>query len=826
VPAKGFREPLPAWLVEVHRGPPRRPHTAFVDRTVPAERLTHLLRGRAATASSGLLAVMGEAGVGKSRLVGEVAGRLGPEWTVLTVACPRHDDLGGLLPVYRLLAALPEAGAGRQAAGPGAGRQAAAPTVIRVAGAVGGRASASERVVAQSRADLHRAVVDGLARTRGDGRLLVVLEDCHFMSTPLATLVADLAATPRLAGSTVLLVGRAVPAGLAPDDVLTVDPLAAPDATVLAGSLLGDAVELHAAGPPEGLRADPASIATVTSGNPLFIEQLVQLLRIGGADGPAPPSAHAAIGARVDGLGAAAQALLALLAVLGEPIPAGDLDAVVADPDPSGAVAELLGANLLDGDAARDGRLTLLSPLVGDVVVRRLTRVQRHRLHHTIAGYLGRLLAFRPAAVELLAHHRHQAYLLARDDFHTAPADVEAAAGAAVRAWCGAARFAISRGEVAVALRATGFARGAAGPDAGLLSTVDAVEAYAHGHAGDVQAALACARAAGAAGLPAVRVHAALHELFLQPHLPVPSTLPAIAEVLALARSSGDPEALAGAHLYAGVLGLRDGDHVRAHAWLAKALTAADRAGYCVVTPEIYAHLGLAAVLGDTPVRETVRVCTDLFRRSAGSRLLRAVGATTLALAWHQAGRIAAADRALGRARSAFAEVGHPAGEARLCEFAAVLAARTGRWSHAAAGLREQAQRYADLGMVAPARWSRLNAVVAAVADIGPAGWDPVDGATHDLPSPDGWEESLLPLVAGCARAVAHDDHGALATGVAAVLARLGAGRGAGARTVPLLTVLALAAHLPRAGLVPELVARVRTTLAVKGDRGVSVAPW
>jgi hypothetical protein len=204
--------------------------------------------------------------------------------------------------------------------------------------------------------------------------------------------------------------------------------------------------------------------------------------------------------------------------------------------------------------------------------------------------------------------------------------------------------------------------------------------------------------------------------------------------------------------------------------------------------------------------------------------LLRAVSAATLALAWHQAGRTAAADRLLGQARRAFADLAHPTGEARLSEFAAVLAARTGRWAGAAAGWREQAARHADLGMVAPARWSRLNAVVAAVADAGPAGWDPTDGAADDLPPPDGWEERLLPLLAACARAVAHGQPDAFAAAVAALSDRLDEGRGAGARTLPLLTALALAAHLPAAGCAAGLAVRVRATLAVKGDRGVSAA--
>jgi hypothetical protein len=100
---------------------------------------------------------------------------------------------------------------------------------------------------------------------------------------------------------------------------------------------------------------------------------------------------------------------------------------------------------------------------------------------------------------------------------------------------------------------------------------------------------------------------------------------------------------------------------------------------------------------------------------------------------------------------------------------------------------------------------------------------DPTDGTTADLPAPDGWDERLLPLLAGCARAVAHREPGALAAGVAVLLTRLDEGRGAGARTLPLLTALALAAHLPEAGCAAGLAARVRAALAVKGDRGVSL---
>lgn len=808
VPAKGFAAPLPAWLVSgeviAYVG------SALIGRDEVIEALDAALRLEPDGPAPSLSAVVGEAGVGKSRVVAELVRRLPADWTCVVVPCSRHDAQLGLLPMYQLLGELerveprPPNGVAR---------------LIRVGGRRSG-SSASERAAHHDRNELYESIMIGLSRLHRPGRLLLVVEDSHRMSEPMARLVERLATDARLAGAHLLLVGRSVPDHLEPHRLVTLTPLPSTAARELASHLLDvhapAAVEAHAA-----TAADPLVFIDVAEGNPLFIEQLIQLARFGAVDWQAPPSAHAAVGARVDGLSQEARGLVAVLAVHGDSMSIEDMEALAGPRDLSGPVAELLAAHLLDGPTASDGSLRLASSLVADVVARRLTGQELHQIHRTIADRLHENLIHQPASIEVLAHHRQHAYRTLRDDVTADPAGIGAAAAAAVEAWCLTARFAVSRGEIGLARIALGQAGLAAAADPALTASVRAIEAYASGHNGEVEAALALAATAHSAGVPAVDIRAYLSELYAGAVATV--DLPDYAEVLALARSTGDSEAMASAHLFAGITQMRRGDYNGAHGWLNTALAHADVTLYCLGTTELYANLGLAAVFGDSPARTALRTCTGIMRRSAGSQFLSAVSGATLALSWHQCGRWRAAADGIARVRAELTALGHGAGVTQTYNFDALFAARQGDWAGAAQARTRQYEGWIEREVAEFAGSSWVHAEVARVAGGISTTWDPADTATAATIAAKGsWEDRVLAGLARAAQARIGGDWIAVDAAITAVIDQLNQVYGAGARTVPLLTAAALLRGGPNAALGERVAAGLRMTLTTKRDRGVA----
>ena len=361
-PPPGARDPVPAWPALAPRAGPASPSRRFPP-LVARDRELETLAAAAARAGDGggpeLVTVVGDAGIGKSRLLAELADRLaGPGSPPPRVAWRQGRALPyGDGPTFGALAEAVKAEAGilESDGAELAGRRlvAAAAAVAepvtaawvaghlgRLVGVGGGRPGSAGPTTAADREEefaAWRRFLHGLAATRP---LVLALEDLHRADDALLDFVEGLpTGTPARRPSWCWPPpGRscwsAGPAGAPAGPPSASTPLGDPDTTGLLATLLA-----HHGLPAE---VDPALLGRV-GGNPLFAEEYVRMLRDrGDGAGPAAPArppplplptgVHAIVAARLDALPAADKAVLNDAAVLGQ---VGWLGALAAVSGPS-----------------------------------------------------------------------------------------------------------------------------------------------------------------------------------------------------------------------------------------------------------------------------------------------------------------------------------------------------------------------------------------------------------------------------------------------------------------------------------------------------------
>ena len=260
-----------------------------------------------------LATVLGEAGIGKTRLVHELAAQVAAEATVLTGRCLPYGDGITFWPLRELVA---------QAGAPEGTRQElealldgeadAARVAEWLAGALGPGTRRPGTLAAPEIFWATRRLLETLARRRP---LVVVLEDLHW-AEPTFLDLAEAVATQARQGLLLVCLARpellerrpAWAAGAAGAIRVELGPLAEGDAGALLGALAG--------APPEASRR----LLEVAAGNPLFLEQLAASLgeQHWGEDEPQlPATIQALLAARLELLGPGERAVLWRAAVIG-----------------------------------------------------------------------------------------------------------------------------------------------------------------------------------------------------------------------------------------------------------------------------------------------------------------------------------------------------------------------------------------------------------------------------------------------------------------------------------------------------------------------------
>ena len=383
----------------------------FVGRVAELGELESFLAAAFSGAGPSACVIVGDVGVGKSRLVFELLGR--PRASAPRVWIGRGDPLGAVAP-FETLATLFRREAGltgletgdRQRAAlevrfskRGLGSGAVARLVAQLCGLPS--AIAGEDLLA-ARSDpklwwepLVRAFESFLSLECGHGPLCLLLEDldaCDDASLRLIGLaLAGLPSTPfavmassrgREAGRVVELWPRC--------KSLSVGPLTPSEARLLALGLVGEG-------------ADPGLLERVVArsgGHPLFVEELVRAARLG--RGELPETVLGMMQARLDEIPPALRRVVRLASVLGPSFRVAELAELLAEDtvsslDPQRAVDELCALGILARVGGDD--LAFSQAVLQEAAYAALTDADRSEAHARVARSLERATSVPAAAV-------------------------------------------------------------------------------------------------------------------------------------------------------------------------------------------------------------------------------------------------------------------------------------------------------------------------------------------------------------------------------------------------------------------------------------------
>jgi class 3 adenylate cyclase/tetratricopeptide (TPR) repeat protein len=435
VTAKGKSEPLDAFrLISAQplQAVARRPVGPMIGRYAEFEALLDAFDRAARERRSVIVTVVGEAGVGKTRLVAEVADAVRERGRILSGRCLPYGE--GL--TYWALAEIV-----REAAGIGLDDEhdlalerlaelvAAAPDsamlTARLATALG------LAVTPFAREELHWAFRRVAEHLCGDRPLMMVIDDVQWADDALLEALAHIGTFATDVPLLVVSLSRPEqperskrPAD--PEGSLTIhlEPLLPADVAALVRQILGirpgaDVVD---------------AIGRAAQGNPLFVEQLLAMWRdqglvhpagqertaeLSGEDLPVPASLRALLSARLDVLPGGERMLLERGSVIGQVFDEGAVQ-VLAPPDALGSLDSTYRAlhakRLIRPDVSAftdDHAWAFVHILVRDATYEGMLKRDRSDLHERFARWLRRRAGERLAEFEeIIGHHLERAFRL------------------------------------------------------------------------------------------------------------------------------------------------------------------------------------------------------------------------------------------------------------------------------------------------------------------------------------------------------------------------------------------------------------------------------
>ncbi len=402
---------IPAWPVTRLAPRSTRSTIPFVDRRRELALLSDTSERVRERSRAHLVTLLGEPGIGKTRVVEEFLDGLDDDVTVLSGRPSQYEEqvtfwpLGQMIltamrgdesmPSEELLDSL------REAAAVWVGPKDAEKVAHRLSLALGLGEDANHENRYHS-AEIRRgmlAMIEGLTATQP---VVLVFEDLHAAEPLLLDLIERLMRDTRRLPLLVICVARwgflderqGWAGGLADAVTLWVEPLAADDAVQLA-------IEAGDLGRDDALR-----VAEHAGGNPLFIVEITgMLLRdedvlppsgvAAPATGPLPPTVQAVIASRIDSLTPAARDLIRKASVFARgAFDAAEL-ALVAEPRKD-VMAELEDVEFLVPEPGRKDAWRFRSEVLRDVAYESLAKRERQRLHLRVANRLSEPATRRP----------------------------------------------------------------------------------------------------------------------------------------------------------------------------------------------------------------------------------------------------------------------------------------------------------------------------------------------------------------------------------------------------------------------------------------------
>jgi class 3 adenylate cyclase/tetratricopeptide (TPR) repeat protein len=437
VPVKGLEYPVDVYEM-IGAGPRRsrfhaaaaRGLTRFVGREGELEALRQAI-ARTAAGHGQVVSIVGEPGVGKSRLVWEVThSHRVHGWLVLQASSVSYGKATSYLPIVDLLKGyfgIEDRDGPRTALEKVTGKlltldralEGHLPGLLSLLDVPTDDPQWSVLDPPQRRRRTQDAVKRLLLRESQVQPLLLVVEDLHWIDSETQALLDGL--VERLPAARMLLLVNYRPEyqhawGSRTHYVqLRLDPLPAEGAERFLAALLGTNA---------GLEPLTRLLIAQTEGNPFFLEECVRtLVETGALTGqrgayqvarplPAiqvPATVQAVLAARIDRLGAADKALLQTASVVGKDVPLGLLQAIadLAEDELHAAIERLQAAEFLyETGVFPSIEYTFKHALTHDVAYGSLLQDRRRALHVRIVETIERIYADRLAEhVDRLAHH-------------------------------------------------------------------------------------------------------------------------------------------------------------------------------------------------------------------------------------------------------------------------------------------------------------------------------------------------------------------------------------------------------------------------------------
>ncbi len=397
VAAKGFDEPLPGFAVDRLSRRSARRTIPFVGRTSELTILEESFARVSAKQRPVLVTILGESGMGKTRLADELIAGLDDGVHVLTGRNRSYADEATFAPAAAMVAQLAgvEITDDREV------------TRRKLVTALADDPSSSDAVVdgtmlllekADPRdgstfvTDIHAGFIGLIDRVSTRRPLVLVFDDAHALEAPMLDLIERLGGRARhgrrsamiiVLARSELLRDRPTWGSRATNGVLLrLDPLTAAESIDLArkaaGGRLGD--------------PDAATIAERAGGNPFFIIESTGMLVPGeGAAGQGsalPPTVRAVVSARLDALPTRLRDLARRAAIFVVSFDLDELRIIVPEADEA-ELEQLAEAEIVvRGDEPHDAHWRLRHSTLKDVAYASLPKRERARLHGQLADWL------------------------------------------------------------------------------------------------------------------------------------------------------------------------------------------------------------------------------------------------------------------------------------------------------------------------------------------------------------------------------------------------------------------------------------------------------
>jgi class 3 adenylate cyclase/tetratricopeptide (TPR) repeat protein len=616
-----------------------------------------------------LFTLLGDAGIGKSRLAAEFQSTVSEVASVVGGRCLPYGDGITFWPLTEIVAGLPGGDEDPGAAiAEAVEHEEAAPLIAeRMAVALGrshAQASAEETFWAV------RKLFEALARERP---LVVVFEDIHWGEPTFFDLVDHLADWSRDAPVVLLCLARSEllekrpgwAGGKLNATTLLLEPLTEMESSALIDHLTRDAPIPEAA---------HERILERAEGNPLYVEQMLAML----AESPdralpeIPPTIQALLAARLDRLSASERAVIERAAVVGKRFWIRALVALLSSVDPA-AVAEdvqkLVRKELIRPDrpilAGEEGyRFQHL--LIRDAAYAGIPKEVRSDLHERFAGLVEEAAGERLSEVEeIVGYHLEQAFRYRRE-LRAVDERAQAVSAQASGHLAAAGRRALGRGDATAATNLLGRAVVLSPEDAPGRASLLADLGAALVLAGEfVRADAALTRgidAAAAAGDRKLELHSLLERAFLRaltdPVGGVEGLRDTARRAVAELDELGDEQGLAKAWRRIADVSWMVNQWDEQERALERALEHAERAGDAREMAGALMRLPMAIYYGPTPVPEAIRRAEAILERASGARVVQSTALVCLAGLHAMSGRFDIARSVLADGRAIVAELG------------------------------------------------------------------------------------------------------------------------------------------------------------------------